>query len=102
MCFADRIRSWRLGWTGQDLDAIGGEDRVKRRGEPGIAIPEQERQGGDTVVEVHSSGCEQLAWSMRNNIGTTATYVRADLPEIATALAALTGEPHPLAHNTYP
>ncbi|MGZ0147956.1 tyrosine-type recombinase/integrase [Kribbella sp. WER1] len=33
------------------------------------------------------------------NAGTTATYVRATLPEIATALAALTGEPHPLANN---
>jgi site-specific recombinase XerD len=32
-----------------------------------------------------------------NNAGTTATYVRASLAEIATALAALTGEPHPLA-----
>jgi site-specific recombinase XerD len=31
------------------------------------------------------------------NAGTTATYVRASLPEIATALAALTAEPHPLA-----
>jgi integrase/recombinase XerC len=31
------------------------------------------------------------------NAGTTATYVRASLPEIATALATLTGEPHPLA-----
>ena len=29
--------------------------------------------------------------------GTTATYVRANLPEVAAALAALTGEPHPLA-----
>jgi hypothetical protein len=27
----------------------------------------------------------------------TATYVRASLSEVATALAALTGEPHPLA-----
>ena len=33
------------------------------------------------------------------NAGATATYVRASLPEIATALAALTGEPHPLAGN---
>lgn len=31
--------------------------------------------------------------------GTTATYVKATLPEIAQALAALTGEPHPLANN---
>jgi len=33
----------------------------------------------------------------RNDIGTTMTYVRAEIQEIATALAALTGEPHPLA-----
>lgn len=32
-----------------------------------------------------------------NNAGTTATYVRANLPEVAAALAALTGEPHPMA-----
>jgi hypothetical protein len=31
------------------------------------------------------------------NAGTTATYVRASLAEVATALAALTSEPHPLA-----
>ena len=30
--------------------------------------------------------------------GTTTTYIRANLDEVATALAALTGEPHPLAH----
>jgi hypothetical protein len=29
-----------------------------------------------------------------------ATYIRAGLPEVATALAALTGEPHPLAIST--
>ncbi|WP_223838719.1 tyrosine-type recombinase/integrase [Saccharopolyspora pogona] len=33
----------------------------------------------------------------KSDAGTTSTYVRADLQEIATALAALTGEPHPLA-----
>jgi hypothetical protein len=32
-----------------------------------------------------------------SNAGTTTTYVRADVDEIATALTALTGEPHPLA-----
>jgi integrase/recombinase XerC len=31
------------------------------------------------------------------NAGTTATYVRASLAEIANVLAALTAEPHPLA-----
>ncbi|MFZ0190660.1 MAG: hypothetical protein WAL72_27385 [Streptosporangiaceae bacterium] len=30
-------------------------------------------------------------------MGAMATYVRAGLPEVATTLAALTGEPHPLA-----
>ena len=29
----------------------------------------------------------------------TTTYIRAQLPEVATALAALTGEPHPLAET---
>lgn len=33
----------------------------------------------------------------RPTVGTTATYVRAGIREIATALAALTGESHPLA-----
>jgi integrase/recombinase XerC len=32
-----------------------------------------------------------------SEIGATATYVRASLAEVATALAALTCEPHPLA-----
>ena len=31
-----------------------------------------------------------------------ATYIRTGLPEAATALAALTGEPHPLAISTGP
>jgi hypothetical protein len=30
-----------------------------------------------------------------------ATYIRAGLPEVATALAALAGEPHPLALTGY-
>jgi hypothetical protein len=29
-------------------------------------------------------------------MGATGTYVRAGLPEVATALSVLTGEPHPL------
>jgi integrase len=41
-----------------------------------------------------------LTWVERNfgyAAGATATYVRASLAEVAAALAALTGEPHPLA-----
>jgi site-specific recombinase XerD len=33
----------------------------------------------------------------KNDAGTTTTYITADIHEVATALAALTGEPHPLA-----
>jgi integrase len=33
----------------------------------------------------------------KNDVGTTMTYVRAEVQEVAAALAALTGEPHPLA-----
>jgi len=36
----------------------------------------------------------------RNDAGTTSTYVRADIDEVAAALAALTGEPHPLARGS--
>ncbi len=32
-----------------------------------------------------------------SDTGATATYVHASLAEVAAALAALTGEPHPLA-----
>jgi integrase/recombinase XerC len=32
-----------------------------------------------------------------SDVGTTATYVRSSLAEVAAALAALTGEPVPLA-----
>jgi integrase len=35
----------------------------------------------------------------RGDAGVTATYVRADIHEVATALAALTGEDHPLART---
>ena len=31
--------------------------------------------------------------------GATATYVRASLAEVAAALTALTGEPHPARHH---
>ena len=34
-----------------------------------------------------------------SDAGSTATYIRADLHEVASALAALTQEPHPLAEH---
>jgi hypothetical protein len=51
--FADRIRPWWSGWTGQDPDAICGEDRVECPGKPRIPVSEQEVNGGDTIAEVH-------------------------------------------------
>ncbi len=36
--------------------------------------------------------------SSSSDTGATTTYVRASLHEVAAAVAALTGEPHPLAH----
>jgi hypothetical protein len=36
------------------------------------------------------------------NAGITATYIRADVHEVAAALAALTGEVHPLASPAVP
>ncbi|MCP6406918.1 hypothetical protein NL481_28360, partial [Klebsiella pneumoniae] len=33
----------------------------------------------------------------KSDAGTTTTYIRAELEEVAAALASLTGEPHPLA-----
>jgi integrase/recombinase XerC len=38
----------------------------------------------------------------RSDAGTTATYVRADVHEVAAALSALTRQPHPLAAGTGP
>lgn len=37
-----------------------------------------------------------------DGVGTTAVYVQADITEVAEALAALTGEPHPLANGGQP
>jgi integrase/recombinase XerC len=37
----------------------------------------------------------------KNDAGTTSTYVRADIEEVALALAALVGEPHPLGTRAY-
>lgn len=53
-----------------------------------------------TWVERHFSYAIARAFAGHaggSEVGTTATYVKATLQEIAQALAALTGEPHPLA-----
>jgi integrase len=53
-----------------------------------------ERNFGFAVARAYAGHTDNTS----NNIGaTTATYVTADISEVAAALAALTGEPHPLA-----
>jgi integrase/recombinase XerC len=51
-----------------------------------------ERNFGYAVARVYAGHNDS-----GNDAGTTTTYIRASLQEVAAALAALTGEPHPLA-----
>ena len=58
-----------------------------------------------TWVERHFGYAVARAYAGHNSgrdIGTTATYVRADIQEVARALAALTGEPHPMVPGPDP
>jgi len=50
----------------------------------------------DTTTPEQRAKYEAHVKKRTPHAGTTATYVRANLPEVAAALAALTGEPHPL------
>jgi hypothetical protein len=59
--FADRVRYRRSRWTGQDPDALRGEDRVECSSEPGVPVAEQELHGGDTVTEVHQEVASGLS-----------------------------------------
>ncbi|MCI2423860.1 site-specific integrase [Saccharopolyspora sp. K220] len=52
-----------------------------------------ERHFGYAVARAYAGHTD----STSGDTGTTTAYIRADLDEVATALAALTGEPHPLA-----
>jgi hypothetical protein len=55
-----------------------------------------ERNYGYAVARAYAGHAEQCG----SDVGSTATYVKATLGGVATALAALTGEPHPLADIT--
>jgi integrase len=101
--------------TGQLLRYRNGKPVSRRRYDglwerTGKALPWVAVQG----VTAHWIRHTTLTWVERNfgyavarayaghndsnhNAGTTTTYVRATIHEVATALAALTGEPHPLA-----
>jgi integrase/recombinase XerC len=54
-----------------------------------------ERRFGFAIAQAYA-GHQNAAQGARA-MSSTGTYVRAGLPEVATALAVLTGEPHPLA-----
>jgi integrase/recombinase XerC len=56
-----------------------------------------ERNYGYAVARAYAGHAGQGAGG---ELGTTFTYVKATLGEVATALGALTGEPHPLADMT--
>ena len=102
--------------TGQLLRYQSGEPITRRRYDHlwtriGEALPWAATQQVSTHWLRHTT----LAWVERNfgyavahayaghsdsgDTSVTAGYVRATLPEIATALSALTGEPHPLAET---
>ena len=55
-----------------------------------------ERRFGFAVAQAYAGHEEENSRGPRA-MGATGTYVRAGLPEVATALSVLTGEPHPLA-----
>ena len=54
-----------------------------------------ERRFGFAVAQAYAG--HLTAGQGARAMGATGTYVRAGLPEVATALSILTGEPHPLA-----
>ncbi len=51
-----------------------------------------ERRFGHAIAQAYAGHTDS-----GSDTGATSTYVRASVHEVATALAALTGEPHPLA-----
>jgi len=68
--FTDRVRPRCSGWTGKDPDAVRGEDRIERRGESGVSVSEQERQGAGTVGEIHQQVAGGLGGPCTGRMGT--------------------------------
>jgi hypothetical protein len=60
-------------------------------GRVGKPLPTSWRNFGYAVAHAYAGHTD------RGEGGATSTYVRASLAEVAASLAALTGEPHPLA-----
>jgi hypothetical protein len=67
------------------------EPPITRTAERHTTLTWVERNFGYAVARAYAGHNDR-----GNSGGTTTTYVRADVEEIAAALTALTGEPHPL------
>jgi hypothetical protein len=76
--FADRVRSGRLGWTGEGPDVLGSEDSVEGPAESGIAVPEYTLKDADAVGEVP----QQVAGGVG---GPCSARVRADPEQMCSA-----------------
>jgi hypothetical protein len=97
-------RSFAFGCSGYPNDAAGTTE--KRSDEGQMPQPSVHRAGlfagleqcslpvnfGCAVARAHAGHTDSAS-----EAGATTTYVRASLAEVATALGALTSEPHPLA-----
>ena len=72
--------------------ALGGRSGHQQPLDRHTTLTWVERNFGYAVARAYAGHTEG-----GSETGATATYVRASLSEVAAALAALTGEPHPLA-----
>ena len=86
-----RVREVIAQWvTGEACDQI-----IEQALQSAAAVPSELREKrviGYAVAKAYAGHTDS-----GSDTGATATYVRATTHEVAAALAALTGEPHPLA-----
>jgi hypothetical protein len=86
--FAPVIPSSAVPAGRQRARSAAGRPLPLARPVPAPSLPEHVVYG---IGRIDASG------RIADRAGATSTYVRATLAEVAAALAALTGEPHPLA-----
>jgi hypothetical protein len=99
-CIKNQRQRQHKGSTAPPTPTRGSDSSITTRSHPHTASAETshttltwvERNFGYAVARAYAGHTEG-----GSETGATATYVRASLAEVAAALAALTGEPHPLA-----
>ena len=79
-------------WTRLGRSYLGPHPAGQQPLDPPHSLTWVERNFGYAVARAYAGHTDSSS-----ETGATATYVRASLAEVAAALAALTGEPHPLA-----